>query len=115
MTPGRGDTETHDAGGRDDGGDGPLAVYGDADYGAGQLLARLEKAGAQIKTKVQPPPAQGGRFAKDRFAIDLGAGTVTCPGEVRVPTRPAKAGGGTAVFGKACADCPLAAQCTSSG
>jgi hypothetical protein len=59
-----------------------LAVYGDAAYGAGPLLARLENAGARIITKVQPPPALGGRFAKDRFTIDLAAHTVTCPGQV---------------------------------
>ncbi|BCQ06724.1 IS1182 family transposase ISMgi3 [Mycobacterium heckeshornense] len=94
-------------------GDGP-AVYGDAAYGAGPLLARLETAGAQIFTKVQPPTAPGGRFAKDRFAIDLNAGTVSCPNAVTVPIRPAKIGGGTAVFGAACAACPLAAQCTGS-
>ena len=35
-------------------------------------------------TKVQPPTAPGGRFAKDRFTIDLAAGTVTCPGQVSV-------------------------------
>ena len=92
----------------------PLAVYGDAAYGAGELLEHLEAAGADIGCKVQPPVAPGGRFAKDRFDIDLGAGTVRCPGEVTVNIRPAKAGGGTASFGAACAGCPLAAQCTSS-
>jgi hypothetical protein len=91
-----------------------LAVYGDAAYGAGKLLATLEDAGAKIMTKVQPPPALGGRFAKDRFDIDLAAGTVTCPGHVTVAIWPAKAGGGTAAFGAACAHCPLAAQCTTS-
>jgi len=109
-----GDAEAHGAAEPDGGRDDALAVYGDAAYGAGELLAKLEKAGAQIKTKVQPPNAPAGRFAKDRFTIDLGAGTVTCPGAVTVPIRPAKAGGGAAVFGKACAGCPLAAQCTSS-
>ena len=94
--------------------DDPLDVYGDAAYGAGELLEDLEQAGADIHTKVQPPTAPGGRFPKDRFDIDPGAGTVTCPGEVRVPIRPAAAGGGTAVFGAACASCPLASQCTSS-
>jgi hypothetical protein len=94
--------------------DDPLDVYGDAAYGAGELLEELEQAGADIHTKVQPPTAPGGRFPKDRFDIDLGAGTVTCPGEVTVPIRPAAAGGGTAVFGAVCAGCPLAAQCTSS-
>ncbi len=95
------------------GGDAP-AVYGDAAYGAGPLLARLENAGAQIFTKVQPPTAPGGRFAKDRFTIDLAAGTVSCPNAVTVAIRPATAGGGTAVFGAACAACPLVAQCTGS-
>jgi hypothetical protein len=90
----------------------PLAVYGDAAYGAGALLADLEAAGAQIMAKVQPPVAPGGRFAKDRFAVDTEAGTVTCPADVVVPIRPAKAGGGTAAFGAACSGCPLAAQCT---
>jgi len=73
----------------------------------------LEAAGAQIMTKVQPPVAPGGRFAKDRFVIDLGAETVTCPANVSVAIRPAKAGGGMAAFAGACADCPLAAGCTT--
>jgi hypothetical protein len=91
-----------------------LEVYGDAAYGAGPLLATLEDAGARIMTKVQPPAAVGGRFAKDRFDIDLAAGTVTCPAHVAVAIRPAKGGGGTAAFGTVCAGCPLAAQCTAS-
>jgi len=92
----------------------PLAVYGDAAYGAGVLLERLEAAGADILTKVQPPVAPGGRFPKDRFTIDLGAGTVTCPADVTVPIRAAEAGGGTAAFAGACAGCPLAAQCPTA-
>ena len=103
----------HATEGADRGEDRP-AVYGDAAYGAGKLLARLETAGAQIFTKVQPPTAPGGRFAKDRFTIDLDSGTVTCPNAVTVAIRPAKTGGGTAVFGAVCAACPLAAQCTGS-
>ena len=92
----------------------PLTVYGDAAYGAGALLADLEAAGAQIMTKVQPPVAPGGRFAKDRFVIDTDAGTVTCRAHVIVAIRPAKAGGGTAAFATACGSCPLAAQCTTA-
>ena len=94
--------------------DAPLAIYGDAAYGAGALLEKLEAAGADIMTKVQPPVAPGGRFPKDRFTIDLGAGTVTCPADVTVPIQPAKSGGGTAAFAGACAGCPLAAQCTTA-
>jgi hypothetical protein len=107
------DAERAEAAGAEGEGE-PMDVYGDAAYGAGELLEELEQAGADIHTKVQPPSAPGGRFAKDRFDIDLGAGTVTCPGEVTVSIRPARAGGGTAVFGAACAGCPLAAQCTGS-
>jgi len=92
----------------------PLAVYGDAAYGAGELLEKLEAAGADIMTKVQPPVAPGGRFPKDAFIIDTGAGTATCPADVTVAIQPAKAGGGTAAFAGACASCPLAAQCTTA-
>ena len=92
----------------------PLAVYGDAAYGAGVLLEKLEAAGADILTKVRPPVAPGGRFPKDVFTIDLGAGTACCPANVTVPIQPAKAGGGTAAFGTVCAGCPLAAQCTTA-
>jgi Transposase DDE domain/Transposase domain (DUF772) len=92
----------------------PLAVYGDAAYGAGSLLADLEAAGAQIMTKVQPPVAPGGRFAKDRFDIDNKAGTVTCPAGVVAAMRPVKAGGQIAAFGAACAGCPLARACTNA-
>jgi hypothetical protein len=109
-----GGTLGEDAADENDGEADPLGVYGDAAYGTGELLEKLEHAGADIKTKAQPPNAPGGRFPKDRFAIDLGAGTVTCPGGVTAPVRPAKDGGGTAAFGPACADCPLAVQCTAS-
>jgi hypothetical protein len=106
------------AAGQDDGaeGDEPLGVYGDAAYGAGELLARLENAGADIKTKVQPPVAPGGRFSKDHFDIDLAAGTVTCPNGVTVAfaARRHQRHAAVAGFGVACTGCPLAAQCTSS-
>jgi len=90
------------------------AVYGDAAYGTGKLLARLQTAGAQIFTKVQPPSAPGGRFAKDRFTIDLDLGTVTCPNAVTIAIRPANTGGGTAVFDGVCTPCPLTVQYTGS-
>jgi hypothetical protein len=92
----------------------PLAVYGDAAYGAGELLAEFEKAEVTVMCKVQPANAPGGRFTKDVFDIDQATGTVTCPAQHIVAIGPAKDGGGTAVFGTVCAACPLAAQCTSS-
>lgn len=96
------------------GGCGLVDVYGDAAYGAGELLKGLEQAGAGIHTKVQPPTAPGGRLSKDRFDVDLGAGTVTCPHGSTARIRRDKHGDGTASFGPACADCPLRAQCTTA-
>jgi hypothetical protein len=93
---------------------GPLAVYGDAAYGAGPLVAVLAQAGASVMVKVQPPVAPAGRFTKDRFVVDTSAATVTCPANATVPLRPTKGGGGTARFGARCAGCPLVAGCTSS-
>jgi hypothetical protein len=91
-------------------------VYGDAAYGTGELLERVEDAGLRSGIKVQPPAAVTGHFPKDRFAIDLDAKTVTCPAGVTAPIQPR--GGrhaGQARFGDACRACPLAAQCTTAG
>ena len=90
-----------------------LSVYGDSAYGAGALLDTLEQADAQIVCKVQPPVAPAGRFAKDAFAIDLEAATVTCPAGQVTALRPLS-DGQIARFGAACTDCPLAARCTAS-
>jgi Transposase DDE domain len=89
-------------------------VYGDAAYGTGALLAQLEEHGVTAMTKVAAPTAPAGHFPKDRFGIDLTAGTVTCPARLKVPIIPARQGGGVARFGRACAACPLQASCTSS-
>ena len=96
---------------------GDPAVYGDAAYGAGEVLEQLHDAGIDIKTKVQPPVAPGGRFTKDRFTVDLQTGTVTCPNQVTIPIRPVTGHdrhAGKADFGTACTDCPLRQQCTTS-
>jgi Transposase DDE domain/Transposase domain (DUF772) len=114
-----GSTTVSGAGGQDAGpaaGEGQPAVYGDAAYGSGELLERVEGAGIRNGIKCQPPPAVKGHFPKDRFAIDLGAQTVTCPAGITVPIK-ARTGGrhaGTAWFGAACRTCPLAGQCTSA-
>ncbi len=90
-----------------------LGVYGDAAYGAGELLDTLEQAGADIYCKVQPPVAPAGRFTKDAFHVDLPTGEVSCPAGRTAPLRPAGEGR-VASFGAACASCPLAAQCTTA-
>ena len=91
----------------------PLAVYGDAAYGAGELLDTLEHAGADIYCKVQPPVARDGRFSKDAFTVDLRAGTVSCPAGQTTALRP-DGDGRIARFGPACATCALAAACTAA-
>jgi hypothetical protein len=90
------------------------AVYGDAAYGSGAFLDLLAGANIASGCKTQPPTAAGGRFAKDRFVIDLGADTVTCPATVTVPIRRGREGDGIASFGEGCAGCPLRAQCTTA-
>jgi hypothetical protein len=90
-----------------------LANAGDAAM-AQALLADLARRGVTAMTKVAAPTAPHGHFPKDRFRIDLEAGTVTCPARLKVPIVPARHGGGVARFGRACAVCPLASACTSS-
>jgi Transposase DDE domain/Transposase domain (DUF772) len=96
---------------------GQPAVYGDCAYGTGELLQQLEQAGIDAKVKVQSPVAPQGHFPKDRFTVNLAAGTVTCPAGITVHIRPITGHdrhAGKASFGGACAACPLAAQCTTS-
>jgi len=88
------------------------AAYGDSAYGTGAVLAHLDGRSITAMTKVPPLVAPRGRFAKDRFTIDLAAGTVTCPARLTVAITPRPGGGGLARFGRACQVCPLASACT---
>lgn len=97
--------------------DSKPAVYGDSAYGTGELLKHLDAAGVDAKVKVQAPAAPKGHFTKNAFTIDRDAGTVTCPAGLTKPIRPIRGHdrhAAAARFGKACASCPLAAQCTTS-
>lgn len=89
-------------------------VYGDASYGTADMVERLESAGIEPYVKVQPPSMRDGKFAQDKFAIDLEAGTVDCPAGKTVELRQQKGGGSQAAFGPYCAECPLRDVCTSS-
>jgi len=111
------DDDNNGGGNINGGNDTKPAVYGDCAYGTGELLERLDAAGVQAKTKVQAPVAPNGHFTKDEFTIDLAEQTVSCPAGRIVPIRPVgnhDRQAGAARFGKACAACPLAAQCTTS-
>jgi hypothetical protein len=74
----------------------------------------LDRAGIESKCKTQPPVAAGGRFAKDRFEIDLDADTVRCPAGHTTQIVRDRHGAGTAAFGAVCAGCPLREQCTTA-
>jgi hypothetical protein len=89
-------------------------VYGDNAYGTGEFHSRLGEAGIASRCKTPAPTAAGGLFPKDRFDIDLDAQTVRCPAGNTTSIRAARAGGGTAYFGAACAGCALRAQCTTA-
>jgi len=39
-------------------------VYGDASYGTADLVEKLEAAGLDANTKVQPPTAREGKFSQ---------------------------------------------------
>ena len=118
MLPGDQDSATAQDGGQaaaPAAGDGQPAVYGDAAYGSGELIGRLDNAGIYNGIKCQPPAAVKDHFPKDRFTIDLDGKTVTCPAGVTVPIRAATGRhAGAARFGAACRACPLAAQCTTA-
>jgi len=103
-----------DDGTADDDDAGEWVVYGDAAYGTGAFLARLENAGIDAKCKTQPPHAPGGRFTKADFYIDLPAGEVTCPAGEVAALRFDKHGGGSAHFAPHCATCPLAPECSTA-
>ena len=89
-------------------------VYGDNAYGTGEFQSRLEHADIASGCKTQPPTATGGLFTKDRFNIDLGARTITCPKNATVPVRYGPDGNGTASFGRSCTNCVLRACCTTA-
>jgi len=89
-------------------------VHGDNAYGTGAFHELLEEEDIESRCKTQDPVAAGGLFTKDRFDVNVRAGTVTCPNGITVTIRRHRRGGGMAHFKGACRDCPLRDQCTSS-
>ena len=89
-------------------------VVGDSAYGDAATRAGLEAAGFTVVAKCPPARNSGGRFPKDRFAVDLDAGTVTCPAGQTAVIVPIAAGGGRASFRPWCTACPLRSACTAS-
>jgi Transposase DDE domain/Transposase domain (DUF772) len=90
-------------------------VMGDCAYGNATTVAKLADAGySDVKARVAPARGRDGRYGKDDFAVDLRAGTVTCPAAHVVVIRFARDGSGRAGFDGACGGCPLRAACTTS-
>ena len=85
-------------------------VYGDSAYANAATLDEQTARGHDMRTKV-PPVRNANGYSKDRFTIDLAAGTVTCPAEHTVAIRTGLRHR-VARFGVLCSSCPLRAQCT---
>lgn len=93
---------------------GTAVVYGDNAYGTGAFQDRLEAARITSRCKTQPPVSRQGRFAKDRFTVDLENQQVTCPAGITAVISRCQDGSGIAKFGAACGECPLREQCTDA-
>jgi hypothetical protein len=91
-----------------------VSVYGDASYGTGELVDRLEDAGIEANVKVQGAVGRDGLYSQDDFTIDTKAGTARCPQGVLVQLRPNKDGFASAEFAAHCADCPQRERCTKA-
>ena len=90
-------------------------VYGDNAYGTGEFQQFLDDTRIESRCKTQPTTAPGGMFPKERFVIDLDAGTVRCPNGITVAIRQRTGRQiGAGDFGNHCAPCPLRSECTTS-
>lgn len=89
-------------------------VYGDNAYGTGEFQEFLDDAGIESRCKTQSASPAGGMFSKERFDIDLAAGTVSCPNGITVTIRHRSDGIGVAVFDKHCSTCSLRSECTNA-
>jgi hypothetical protein len=97
---------------QDEGEPKDFEVYGDSAYADGATLDEQTRRGHDMRTKV-PPVRNANGYSKDRFSIDLAAGTVTCPAHHTVAIRSGRRR--FARFGPLCQSCPLRAACTKAG
>jgi hypothetical protein len=89
-------------------------VVGDSAYADGDTRDRLTNKGYTMRVKQPPGRNRAGRYSKDRFTINLGDNTVTCPAGHTVTITPSRRGGGKASFAAHCGTCPLRKQCTAA-
>ena len=89
-------------------------VIGDSAYGSAAARSDLEDQGYPVTAKAAPVRNSTGGFTKEDFAVDLGAGDVTCPAGQTVPVHFGRSGEGKASFKGHCRHCPLKDRCTPS-
>src|SRR3954447_5600708 len=88
----------------------PKRVLGDTAYGNGPVRAQLAERNVDVLAPVPEGKVIAERLAKRDFAIDLDAGTVTCPGGHTVTINISKTGFRGANFTRGmCRGCPLKA------
>jgi len=85
----------------------------DRGFLASKVIEVLQIRGVEIRCKPWRS-RNGSRFPKERFAIDLKAGTATCPAEVQVPIRISTKGDRKASWGRNCGACALQKACTEA-
>ena len=95
----------------------PKRVIGDTAYGNIECREALEERSVEVLAQVASTSPKDGTLTKDAFAIDLDAGTVTCPrGETAQMQRLDPRGERLARFQrKASEPCPLRARCAPGG
>ena len=109
----------------------PQRVLGDTAYGNVEVREQLEQRSISVLAPLHSTSPNDGTIAKEEFAIDLAAETVTCPrgktapiyksrprrpnAKLR-PSRPRAAADRVARFSRSdCEPCPLRARCAPGG
>jgi transposase len=96
----------------------PKRLLADTAYGDSQTREQLEVRAVEVIAPVPEQPAPTGRFGKHDFAIDVAAGTITCPAGHAAPIPDCAQASGERVvrFGTAlCRSCALRPRCAPRG
>jgi hypothetical protein len=90
----------------------PERILGDTAYGNGPVRKELADRDVDVLAPVPDGEVLEGRVGKRDFAIDLAAGTVTCPAGHTAQITTSKKGARTARISRAaCRPCPLKERC----
>ncbi len=90
----------------------PRRLLGDTAYGTGPVRSELSERAVEVLAPIPEGSAKAGRLAKRDFAVDLDAGTVTCPAGQLAEVRTEPSGRRRAQFKRSvCGDCRLQSSC----